>query len=71
MIHKACTDISYHTEYNSAHDSLQITYTIKGTRYSMNFLDISDINTTKGAQQFVQMIRSNIDYHIAEQEQII
>lgn len=62
------SNLKYNLTYNHDTDTLLISYTIKGASYSMTFVEISDIKTTKEAQQFVQMIHGNIAFHVNEQE---
>lgn len=67
-IQKHCIDVRL-MEYYVKLDRVILSYTLNGTKYSMQFENISDITTHQQAESIVQMIQANIEYHMKEQEQ--
>ena len=60
--------ISYTANLSSDMDTIIFTYTIGGTPYTMQFENISAIKTEQEAKFMIDVIKSNIQYHINELE---
>ena len=67
-VQKKCKEV-YNIYYNADTDKATFTYKVNDKKYDIVVIGVSDINTTKEANDFVQMIQSNINYHEQEQEQ--
>lgn len=67
MLHKSI-NISYNVEVSSDKDSITFRYTVGGTPYTMQFENITGIKTEKEAKLLIDVIKSNIQYHINELE---
>ena len=67
-VQKKCKEVVL-INYSIAGDRATFIYKVNGNRYEILVVGVSDIKTTKEANDFVQMIQSNINYHEQEQEQ--
>ncbi len=60
--------ISYTADVSSDNDTIIFKYTIGGTPYTMQFENITSIKTEQEAKFLIDVIKSNIQYHINELE---
>ena len=60
--------ISYTANLSVDSDTILFRYTIGGTPYTMQFENISAIKTEQEAKFMIDVIKSNIQYHINELE---
>lgn len=60
--------ISYIVDVSSDNDTIIFKYAIGGTPYTMQFDNIKDIKTERDAKYLIDIIKSNIQYHINELE---
>ena len=60
--------ISYTANLSADTETITFTYTIGGTPYTMQFENISAIKTEQEVKFLIDVIKSNIQYHINEME---